>query len=77
MAEKPVRAVIYHGNEPYMTKATENDILPENVPKAARLLMDDLYLRLDDQVSTAELRAHRQDLRQKKRDKAADRGHDG
>lgn len=66
MAEKPVRAVIYYGKEPYMAKATENDILPENVPNAARLLMDNLYLRLDDRVSVAKLRAHRRDLRAKK-----------
>jgi len=77
MVENPVRVVIYHGKEPYLTKSTENDILSENVPKAARLLMDDIYLRIDDQVSVAELRAHRRDLRQKKREKAAKGGHNG
>jgi len=70
MAETPVRVVIYHGTEPVMTQSTENDIQPENVPAAARLLMDTLYLRLDDQVSVAKLRAHRRRLRDKHRERA-------
>ena len=69
MAETPVRVEIYHGTEPVMTQSTENDILPENVPAAARLLMDGLYLRLDDQVSVAKLRAHRRRLRDKHRER--------
>lgn len=77
MDDKPVRVGVWHGNDVYMTKVTENDILPENVPKAARLLMDEIYLRLDDQVSVAELRKHRRDLRQNKRDKAVNGSHDG
>jgi hypothetical protein len=63
MDDKPVRVEVWHGNDVYMMKVTENGILPENVPKAARLLMDEIYLRLDDQVSVAELRKHRRDLR--------------
>jgi len=70
MAELPVRVVIYHGAELVMTQGTENDIKPENVPTAARLLMDGLYLRLDDQVSVAKLRAHRRRLRAKHRERA-------
>lgn len=77
MEGKPVKVGVWHGDDVYMSNTTENDIAPENVPKAARLLMDDIYLRLDDQVSVAELRAHRRDLRQKKREKAAKGGHDG
>jgi len=67
MAGKTVRVGIWHGDEIYMTKVTENDIKPENVPATARLLMDELYLRLDDQVSVAQLRAHRRQLRDKRR----------
>lgn len=77
MADKTVRVGIWHGDEVYMTKATENAILSENVPNVARLLMDDLYLRVDDQVSAAQLRAHRRDLRRNKRDKAVNRGDNG
>jgi len=67
MAGKTVRVGIWHGDEVYMTQTTENDIEPENVPATARLLMDGLYLRLDDQVSAAKLRAHRLRLRDKRR----------
>ena len=70
MAENPVRVIIYHGKEPYMTQTTGNDILPENVPATARLLMDGLYLRLDDQVSASKLRAHRRRLRDTHREQA-------
>ena len=70
MSETPIRVVIYHGTEPVMTQSTENDVLPENVPAAARLLMDGLYLRLDDQVSAAKLRAHRRRLRDNHREAA-------
>lgn len=70
MADKTVRVGIWHGDDIYMTKVTENDIKPENVPKAARLLMDGIYLRLDDQVSVAKLRAHRRRLRDNHREKA-------
>lgn len=70
MAEKTVRVGIWHGEEIYMTQVTENDILTKNVPAAARLLMDGLYLRLDDQVSVAKLRAHRRRLRDKHRERA-------
>jgi hypothetical protein len=70
MAEKTVRVGIWYGEEIYMTQVTENDILPENVPATARLLMDGIYLRLDDQVSVAKLRAHRRRLRSDHRDKA-------
>jgi|LGVE01.1.fsa_nt_gb hypothetical protein len=70
MAGKHVEVVIYAGAEVCMRTQTENDILPENVPAAARLLMDGLYLRLDDQVSAAKLRAHRRRLRDKHRERA-------
>jgi hypothetical protein len=70
MADRPVRVAIWHGEDIYMTKSTDNDILAENVPAAARLLMDGLYLRLDDQVSVAKLRAHRRRLRDKHREQA-------
>jgi len=70
MADGNVRVGIWHGENIYMTITTENDILPENVPKTARLLMDELYLRLDDQVSVAKLRAHRRQLRDKHREQA-------
>jgi len=65
-----VRVVVWHDNEVYMNQETENQILPENVPAAARLLMDGLYLRLDDQVDAAKLRAHRRRLRDKRRERA-------
>lgn len=70
MPGKIVRVGIWHGDELHMTQVTKNDILPENVPAAARLLMDGLYLRLDDQVSAAKLRAHRRQLRDKHRERA-------
>lgn len=66
MTEGTVRVGIWHGEDIYMTKVTENDIKPENVPNVARLLMDDIYLRIDDQVSVAQLRKHRRDLRSKR-----------
>lgn len=77
MTDKIVRVVVWHDNEVYMEKATENAIKPENVPNVARLLMDDIYLRLDDQVSVAELRAHRRDLRAKKLEKPREGTKDG
>lgn len=70
MADQLVNVVIWYDNEVYMAKSTENKILPENVPAAARLLMDTLYLRLDDQVTVAKLRAHRRRLRDKHREHA-------
>ena len=70
MAGKTVRVGIWHGEDVYMTQTTENDILPENVPATARLLMDTLYLRLDDHVNATRLRAHRRRLRAKKRELA-------
>jgi hypothetical protein len=70
MADKTVEVEIWHNGEQYMIAGTENDILPENVAAAARLLMDGLYLRLDDQVSAANLRAHRRRLRDKHRERA-------
>jgi len=70
MGIKTVRVGIWHGADVVMTQVTENDILPENVPAAARLLMDGLYLRLDDQVSVAKLRAHRRRLQDKHREQA-------
>lgn len=70
MADKTVRVVIWHGEDIHMTKSTENNILPENIPAVARLLMDELYLRLDDQVSAAKLRAHRRRLRDNHRERA-------
>lgn len=63
MTNQTVEVEIWHNGEQYMIAGTENDILPENVPATARLLMDGLYLRLDDQVSVAKLRAHRRRLR--------------
>lgn len=69
-AKKTVRVGIWHGEDMYMMQVTENNILPENVPAAARMMMDGLYLRLDDQVSAAQLRAHRQRLRGKRREEA-------
>ena len=69
-AKQTVEVEIWYNNEQYMVQGTENDILPENVPAAARLLMDGLYLRLDDQVSAAKLRAHRRRLRAKHREQA-------
>jgi hypothetical protein len=73
MADKQVRVGIWHGDDIYMTKCTENDIKAENVPATARLLMDQIYLRLDDHVSTAKLRAHRRRLRGKRREQAVGR----
>jgi len=70
MVEKSVTVSIRHGGEIVMVQETENDILQENVPAAARLLMDGLYLRLDDQVSAAKLRAHRRRLRNNHRERA-------
>lgn len=77
MTNKHVEVVIYYGGDPYMRKATDNDILSENVPNTARLLMDDLYLRLDDQVSVAHLRKHRRDLREKRLHERTRGGGDG
>ena len=70
MPGKTIRVEIWHGDDLHMTQVTENDIPPENVPKTARLLMDILYLRLDDQVDIAKLRAHRRRLRDKHREQA-------
>ena len=70
MENETVRVGIYYGEEIYMEKATKNNVKPENVPAAARLLMDGLYLRLDDHVSAAQLRAHRRRLRNKRREQA-------
>ena len=70
MTDQLVNVVIWYDNEAYMAKSTENKILSENVPAAARLLMDGLYLRLDDQVSVGKLRAHRRRLRDKHREQA-------
>jgi len=70
MGIRTVRVGIWHGTDVVMTQVTENVVLPENVPAAARLLMDMLYLRLDDQVSIAKLRAHRRRLRDKHRERA-------
>jgi hypothetical protein len=70
MADMKVSVTIIYGGDPYMKTTTENLIKPENVPKAARLLMDGLYLRLDDQVSVAKLRAHRRRLRDNHRERA-------
>lgn len=77
MTEGQVRVGIWHGDDVYMTKVTENDVKPENVPNIARLLMDDLYLRLDDQVSVAQLRKHRRDLRSKRLDERKNGDGDG
>lgn len=77
MTNKQVEVVIYYGGDPYMRKATENDILSENVPNTARLLMDDLYLRIDDQISVAQLRAHRRELRGKRLNERTRGGGDG
>ena len=70
MADRIVTVTIVYDGETYMHQSTENDIKGENVPAAARLLMDGLYLRLDDQVSAAKLRAHRRRLRDKHRERA-------
>ncbi len=70
MADAKVSVTISYGGDAYMKNATENLIKPENVPAATRLLMDELYLRLDDQVSAAKLRAHRRRLRDKHRERA-------
>ncbi len=70
MADRIVTVPIVYDGETYMHQSTENDIKGENVPAAARLLMDGLYLRLDDQVSAAKLRAHRRRLRDKHREQA-------
>ena len=75
MAEETVRVGIWHGDEIYMTKTSDTKILTQNVPKVARLLMDHLYLRLDDQVSMTKLRAHRRDLRSKRRERAIEQIH--
>lgn len=77
MAGGKVEIVIYHGGDVYMRKSTDNDIKPENVPNVARLLMDDLYLRIDDQVSVAQLRAHQRKLRENRLNERARRGGDG
>ena len=73
MEDKPVRVGIWHGDDIYMTKCTENDIKAENIPATARLLMDQLYIRLDDQISTAKLRAHRRTMQDKRREQAVRR----
>jgi len=70
MAGTKVSVVINYGGDQYMKSATENLLKPENVPATARLLKDGLYLRLDDQVSAAQLRAHRRRLRDKHRERA-------
>lgn len=70
MAGKTVRVGIWHGDEIYMTQVTENDIKTENVPGIARILMDRIYLRLDDQIDAAKLRAHRRRLKDKHRGQA-------
>lgn len=77
MAGGKVEVVIYHGADVYMRKSAENDIKPENVPNVARLLMDDVYLRIDDQVSVAHLRKHRRDLREKRLNERIRGGGDG
>ena len=75
MAEETVRVGIWHGEDIYMTKTSDTKIMSENVPKVARLLMDHLYLRLDDQVSMTKLRAHRRDLRDKRRERGVGQIH--
>jgi len=70
MESAKVAVTISYGGDVHMKDATENLIKPENVPATARLLMDGLYLRLDDQVNVAKLRAHRRRLRTKHREAA-------
>lgn len=77
MTHRRVEVVVYYGADAHMRKATENDILPENVPKTARLLMDDIYLRLDDQVASAAFREHRRQLREKRLNERTRGGSDG
>ena len=72
MIDNTVSVCIMHGLDTIMLKETENDIEPENVPATARLLMDELYLRLDDQVSVAQRRAHRRRLRDKRREQTVE-----
>lgn len=73
----PVQVCIKHGGDVVMHLSTDNNIKDENVPKAARLLMDTLYLRLDDQVSVAKFRAHRLRLRAKHREQAVGQAVEG
>lgn len=67
---KPITVSIRHGNRLHIELSSLTDILPENIPKTARALMDQLYLRLDDQVDVAKFRAHRRRLRTKHRERA-------
>ena len=67
---KPLTVSIRHGDKVHMELSAVTDILPENIPKTARALMDQLYTRLDDQVDAAKLRAHRRRLRTNHRERA-------
>jgi hypothetical protein len=65
-----VKVIIQYGDDQYMGNTSLDNVSPENVPAAARVLMDQLYTRLDDQVDAAKLRAHRRRLRAKHRERA-------
>jgi len=67
MSEKYVTVSIRHGGEIIMEVETVVKVLPENVPATARALMDQLYVRINDHVSAAQLRTKRRRTRAKKR----------
>lgn len=73
MADGIVSVTIQHGTDTHMRLESISEVSGTQVPTVARVLMDQLYLRLDDQVSAAKLRAHRRDLRAKSRAKAGRR----
>jgi len=65
-----VSVIVLYGNKNYMQKISDPNVLPENLPAIARVLMDNIYTRLDDQVDAAKLQAHRRRLRAKHREAA-------
>ena len=67
MEKRTVEVRVIYGGETHSSLGYDTDILPENVPKMARSLMDTLYARLDDQISTAKQRAKRRRAKAKKR----------
>lgn len=71
MSEKQhLSVIIKYGEDIHMQATSETPIMSENIAPMSRFLMDGLYLRLDDQVTTAKLRAHRRRLRDKRRERA-------
>ena len=70
MGQGKVTVRIIHDDVVVMEKVTSENVIRDNVPKIARALMYQLYIRLDDQIDAAKLRAHRRRLRANRREQA-------